>query len=156
MMPADGQLARQCRSLDSEGRRTPLDLRRGVQAAAQAGNVGNLFQYAIATPVSLPRQQSAMLPIVNADVKGEKVSIYNPAVQAKHPLYGLRFTNTTDLYLMQGPITVFDGGVYAGDAKIEDLPPGSQRLISYGIDLDTEVAPQSEGPARGIARASAC
>ena len=117
----------------------------GVQSAAQAGNVGNLFQYAIATPVSLPRQQSAMLPIVNADVKGEKVSIYNASVQAKHPLYGLRFTNPTDLYLMQGPITVFDGGVYAGDAKIEDLPPGSQRLISYGLDLDTEVAPQSKG-----------
>jgi hypothetical protein len=116
----------------------------GVQSAAQAGNIGNLFQYAIAMPVSLPRQQSAMLPIVNAEVKGEKVSIYNPAVQAKHPLYGLRFTNLTDLYLMQGPITVFDGGAYAGDAKIEDLPPGSQRLISYGIDLDTEVAPQSK------------
>ena len=45
----------------------------------KAGNVGNLFQYAIAMPVSLPRQQSAMLPIVNAEVKGEKVSIYNPA-----------------------------------------------------------------------------
>ncbi len=116
----------------------------GVQAAAQGGNVGNLFQYAIAMPVSLPRQQSAMLPIVNAEVKGEKVSIYNPTVQDQHPLYGLRFTNTTDLYLMQGPITVFDGGVYAGDAKIEDLPPGSQRLISYGLDLDTEVAPQGK------------
>ena len=79
-------------------------------------------------PVALPRQQSAMLPIVNAEVKGEKVSIYNQAVQAKHPLYGLKFTNTTDLYLMQGPITVFDGGVYAGDARIEDLPPGGERL----------------------------
>jgi hypothetical protein len=60
-------------------------------------------------------------------------------------LNGLKFTNLTDLYLMQGPITVFDEGVYAGDAKIEDLPPGSQRLISYGLDLDTEVAPQSKG-----------
>jgi hypothetical protein len=45
---------------------------------------------------------------------------------------------------MQGPITVFDGGVYAGDARIEDLPPGSERLISYGIDLDTEVAPETK------------
>ncbi len=120
-------------------------LSHGVRSAAEAGNVGNLFQYAIAVPVTLPRQQSAMLPIVSAEVKGEKVSIYNPRVQAKHPLHGLRFTNTTDLYLMQGPITVFDGGVYAGDAKIEDLPPGSQRLISYGLDLDTEVAPRSKG-----------
>src|SRR5205823_4247731 len=51
----------------------------------------------------------------------------------------------TDLHLMQGPITVFDGGAYAGDAKIEDLSPGGQRLISYALDLDTEVAPQSKG-----------
>jgi hypothetical protein len=82
-----------------------------------------------------------MLPIVNGEIKGEKVSIYNQAVQAKHPLNGLKMTNTTDLHLMQGPITVLDDGVYAGDAKIDDLPPGSERLISYAMDLDTEVAP---------------
>ena len=113
--------------------------------------MGNFFQYSIDTPVTLPRQQSAMLPIVTGDVKAEKVSIYNQDVQAKHPLAGLKFTNTTGLYLMQGPITVFDGGAYAGDAKIEDLPPGTERLISYALDLDTEVAPESEGPARGTA-----
>ena len=113
----------------------------GVQSVAQAAELGSLFQYKIDTPVSLPRQQSAMLPIVTADVKGEKVSIYNQNVQAKHPLAGLQFTNTTGLHLMQGPITVFDGGSYAGDAKIEDLPPDAQRLISYAVDLDTEVAP---------------
>ncbi len=140
-----GAAAPEAPMMDAEAGESGWDLRQGVQSAATAGNVGNLFQYAIAMPVTLPRQQSAMLPIVSADVKGEKVSIYNSRVQAKHPLYGLKFTNTTDLYLMQGPITVFDAGVYAGDAKIEDLPPGSQRLISYGLDLDTEVAPRSTG-----------
>ena len=122
----------------------PMDLRQGVQSLAQAGNVGELFRYAIATPVTLPRQQSAMLPIVNEGVKGEKVSIYNEGVQVKHPLNGLRLINTTKLHLMQGPITVFDDNVYAGDAKIEDLAPGSQRLLSYAMDLDTEVAPESK------------
>lgn len=121
------------------------NLRQGVQSAAAAGDVGSLFQYAILTPVNLPRQQSAMLPIVNGEIKGQKVSIYNQDVQPKHPLSGLEMTNTTDLHLMQGPITVFDGGAYAGDAKIDDLPPGSQRLISYAIDLDTEVAPEVKG-----------
>ena len=77
-------------------------------------------------------------------MKGEKVSIYNPAVQAKHPLNGLKLTNSTELHLMQGPITVFDGGAYAGDAQIEDLPPGTERLISYALDLDTEVAPEGK------------
>jgi len=122
-----------------------LDLQQGVQSLAQATDVGELFQYSIANPVSLPRQQSAMLPIVNNSVKGEKVSIYNESVQAKHPLNGLKLVNSTELHLMQGPITVFDGGIYAGDAKIEDLAPGTTRLISYALDLDTEVAPESKG-----------
>ncbi len=68
--PGSGDAAVNAAALYDPSRRW----REGIQSAAQAGNVGNLFQYAIATPVSLPRQQSAMLPIVNADVKGEKVS----------------------------------------------------------------------------------
>jgi hypothetical protein len=120
-------------------------MRQGVESLAQAGNVGSLFQYAIQMPVNLPRQQSAMLPIVNAEVTGTKLSIYNANVNAKHPLNGMRFTNATELHLMQGPITVFDGGSYAGDAMIEDLAPGTTRLLSYALDLETEVAPRSVG-----------
>src|SRR5262245_49804698 len=118
-----------------------LNLQRGVEALANAANVGELFRYQIATPVKLERGKSAMLPIVNESVKGEKVSIYNEYTQAKHPLNGLRLKNSTDLHLMQGPITVFDDSAYAGDAQIQDLPPASERLISYALDLDTEVAP---------------
>jgi hypothetical protein len=118
-----------------------LGITAGVKSVATAGKVGELFQYAIATPVTLSRHESAMLPIINDDVKAEKVSIYNIAVRSKHPLAGVRLTNATKLHLMQGPITVFDGGAYAGDAKIDDIPPGSQRLLSYALDLDTEVAP---------------
>jgi hypothetical protein len=122
-----------------------LSLARGVKARATGGEVGELFQYDIAMPVTLPRQQSAMLPIVNQEVKGDKVSIYDQNVQPKHPLNGLQLTNSTKLHLMQGPITVFDGGVYAGDAIINDLPPGGQRLASYALDLETEVAPETKG-----------
>jgi hypothetical protein len=131
-----------------------IEANRGVQSLAQAGNVGELFQYVIDMPVTLPRQQSAMLPIVNDSVKGEKVSIYNQAVQVKHPLNGLRLTNSTDLHLMQGPITVFDGGAFAGDARIEDLQPGTERLVSYALDLDTEVAPESVGRPEQILKVS--
>jgi hypothetical protein len=118
-----------------------LKLQQGVQSVAQASDVGEMFRYTIATPVKLQRGKSAMLPIVNESVQGEKVSIYNEATHNKHPLNGLRLKNSTALHLMQGPITVFDDNAYAGDAQIQDLPPGSERLISYAMDLDTEVAP---------------
>jgi hypothetical protein len=56
----------------------------------------------------------------------------------------VRLKNTTGLNLMQGPLTVFEADAYAGDARIEDLPPESSRLMTYAVDLDVEVAPRNE------------
>jgi hypothetical protein len=92
--------------------------------------------------VILPRQKSALLPIVSREVQGIKLSIYNERVNAKHPMNGFRLKNATGLDLMQGPITIFDGGIYAGDAQIADLPAGQERLLSYALDLKTEVEAQ--------------
>ncbi len=118
----------------------PLNLKQGVASAAQAAEVGELFRYTIAKPVDLARQKTALLPIVNDSVTVEKLSLFNSAVEPRHPMNAARLTNDTKLHLMQGPITVFDGGEYAGDAQIEDLAPGARRLVTYGLDLDVEIA----------------
>jgi hypothetical protein len=110
-----------------------------IASAAATIQLGDTFQYAIEEPVNLPRQKSALLPIVTETIRGERVSIYNPRVQEKHPLLGLRLTNSSKLHLMQGPITVFDGPNYAGDARLPDVKPSESRLLSYAIDLGTEV-----------------
>ncbi|MCF7764601.1 MAG: hypothetical protein K9N62_13085 [Verrucomicrobia bacterium] len=119
-----------------------LDLQTGVSSSASGSETGELFAYAIQSPVTLARQQSALLPIVNEGVKGQKVSIYNESVHNKRPLNGFRLKNSSALHLMQGPITVFDGSAYAGDARIDDLAPGEERLISYAVDLGIEVEPR--------------
>jgi hypothetical protein len=80
-----------------------------------------------------------MLPIVNDPVKGAKVYIFNRTVHTKHPLAGLKLANSTTLHLQQGPITVFEEDEYAGDAQITDIPPNSTRLLTYAMDLDTEI-----------------
>ncbi len=115
----------------------------GVQSSATAAKLGDSFQYGIKHPVSLARQKSALLPIISDDIEGTRVSIYNPAVQAKHPLLGFRFKNSTKATLPQGPITVIDANVYAGDSRIQDTSAGDERLLAYAIDLGTEVIPQN-------------
>ena len=115
----------------------------GVQSAATAAKLGDSFQYGIKHPVSLARQKSALLPIISDDIEGTRVSIYNPVVQAKHPLLGFRFKNSTKATLPQGPVTVFDANVYAGDSRIQDTSIGDERLLAYAIDLGTEVIPQN-------------
>ena len=120
-------------------------LEEGVTPLAMAEEKGELFEYRIDQPVTLAKHTSALLPIIGQTLQGQKVSLYNQSVNGKHPLNGYRLKNTSALHLMQGPITLFDSGTYAGDARIEDLPPGQDRLISYALDLKTEVEPKLEG-----------
>ncbi len=114
--------------------RERLDAGASVQSVASAADLGELFEYVVGE-VDIARQSSAMIPIVTDPIEAEKVSIYDPTVLEKHPLNGVILVNTTGKHLLQGPVTVLDGGAYAGDAQIQDVPPGEKRLLSYGVDL---------------------
>ena len=116
----------------------PIDVNEAVNAVARGTSLGALFHYTVPN-VTLARQKSAMLPIIADDVGVERVSIYNSSVLATNPLTGVRLTNTSGKHLLQGPVTVLDKGGYAGDARIDDVPPGQERLLSYGIDLEMRV-----------------
>lgn len=110
----------------------------GVAAAASAENVGAFFQYRL-SDISLPRGQSALVPIVTEPIAVERLSIYNPQVHATHPLRGARLRNTTGRHLAAGPLTVLDAGSYAGDARLTDTPPDDERLVSYALNQEIQV-----------------
>jgi hypothetical protein len=131
-----------------------LALERGVASAASAEKLGESFQYVVEQPVNLPRQKSALLPVVQKDVEAARVSVYNPAVHAKYPLRGLRLKNATGMNLMQGPVTVYEGQVYAGDARIPDLQPNEERLLTYAVDLGVEVEAKSKVPPSRLTKVS--
>lgn len=113
------------------------EMKQSLQAQASGQNAGELFQYNINTPVTLPRQQAAMIPVLAQDIATEKISLFN-ADHGRFPLNAVRVKNDTGLHLKGGPVTLFDEGVYAGDAKMEDIPPGDNRLVSYAVDLTIE------------------
>src|SRR5262249_27574930 len=121
-----------------------LDPSQSIASVATAEDIGDVCHYVIDDRVSLPRQKSAMLPIVQQTVDAAKPSIFNEQVPAKFPLLGLRFPTTAPQPLMQGPITVYEGPGYAGDSRIQDLQPGEERLLSYALDLGTEVKTEGQ------------
>lgn len=49
----------------------------GVEAAATGSEVGDLFEYHIDQPITVPRDRSALIPILQTRMEGERVSIYN-------------------------------------------------------------------------------
>jgi hypothetical protein len=109
----------------------------GVEAAADGAEVGDLFEYHIAHPVTVPRDRSALIPIVQTRMEGTRVSIFNESARRDRPLSGLLLKNTSGLTLEDGALTVIDGNAYAGEALMERLKPEEQRLISFALDLGT-------------------
>lgn len=134
-------------------------------AAASAGDAGEFFVYTVNTPVSVGRQSSAMIPLINEPINAARVSIYTSrgsGGSSDNPMRGVRFTNETDLELLAGPITVYDssaggagggasgGGTYQGDARIDRVGREDERLIAYAQDLDVKIDERSESPRRRI------
>ena len=111
----------------------------GAESVARGGSIGELFSYDLRQRVTMPRRRSAMLPIINDHVEIERLSIYNAEALARHPLNAVEMHNQTDQQLMAGPVTIFDDGMYAGDAQFDHLAAGEKRLLSYAIDLDVTV-----------------
>jgi Carboxypeptidase regulatory-like domain len=111
----------------------------GVQTAAEGEEIGDLFEYQISHPVTVRRDRSALIPIVQTRMEGARVSIFNEAVRRDRPMSGLLLKNTSGLTLEDGALTVIDGNAYAGEALMERLKPAEQRLVSFALDLGTLV-----------------
>lgn len=116
------------------------EMQRSVQEMAVGQERGALFEYRVQIPVSIARQQSAMLPVINQSIDAEPVSLYNPNRHAVHPFFGVRITNTTDLTLMEGPVTIYYGDSYGGDALMDTVEPKGERILTYALDLGVEVS----------------
>lgn len=116
-----------------------FSIRRGTLETASGRAAGDQFEFTIKTPVTIPRHQSAMLPLVEGSVKAEKMlvysSIYSRDNEATHPALAAELTNNTGMKLPAGAITVYDGGTYAGDSLIAFFPEDEKRIISFGEDM---------------------
>ncbi len=101
--------------------------------------IGDLFEYRIEQPVTVMRDRSALIPIIQTKMDGERVTVYNEAVRIDRPFSGVLLKNNTDLTLESGSLTVLDNDAYAGEALMDRLKAKEQRLISFALDLGTHV-----------------
>jgi hypothetical protein len=116
----------------------------GIRTAATGREMGDLFEYNIDQPVTVRRDRSALIPILQTRMEGERVSIYNEATRIDRPMIGMRLKNNSPLTLEGGSLTVIDRNVYAGETLMERLKPNEERYISFALDLATLVTSRSE------------
>jgi len=121
-----------------------------IASDATARELGELFEYRIAQPVTIRKDESAMLPFLQQAIEGRKLLIYSDH-SSQHPNNAAELENSSGKTLDGGPITVYDGGAYGGEALMETLKAGDKRLISYAVDLGTRIT-EAFGAKAAIAR----
>lgn len=109
-----------------------------VGVTSEGRELGELFEYRFGTPVTVRKNESAMLPFLQQKIQTRKLLIYSDRSMA-HPMNAAQITNSSGKTLDGGPITVFEGGAYAGEALVETFKPNDKRFISYGVDLGTRI-----------------
>jgi hypothetical protein len=110
-----------------------------ITQAGATQEIADLFEYDIATPVTVRKDESAMMPFLQQKVSARKLIIYSDSSRP-NPFNAAELTNNTGKTLDGGPITVFDAGTYAGEALVETVKNLDKRFISYGVDLGTRIS----------------
>ena len=126
------------------------DLVSNVAINVASGDLGELFAYRFSTPVTVKKDESAMLPFLQQKIGSRKLLIYSENY-GEHPMNAAELTNSTGKTLDGGPITVFDANSYAGEALMTTLKASDKRLISYAVDLGTRITTQFDS-SRNIVR----
>ena len=109
-----------------------------VAVNVASADLGELFEYRFSTPVTVKKDESAMLPFLQQKIGARRLLIYSENY-GEHPMNAAELTNSTGKTLDGGPITVFDAASYAGEALMTTLKMADKRLISYAVDLGTRV-----------------
>lgn len=110
-----------------------------TQAQTEAKDTGETFQYAVTTPVSVKRGESALVPIISQEIRYERELLYNAAKFPNHPVAALRYHNATGLTLERGPVTVVEDGDYKGEAVIPFTKSDNQVYVPYAVELGITV-----------------
>jgi hypothetical protein len=126
-----------------------------MEAAASAQELGDLFEYRLDQPVTIRKDQSALVPILNAPVTADRVSLWRGAPGSGRPLRAVWLTNATGLTLDGGTFSVVDANAFAGEGLIDPLKPGEKRLLSYGADLAVVVDARQDDSSGRVTRVTA-
>ncbi|HKV28783.1 MAG TPA: carboxypeptidase regulatory-like domain-containing protein, partial [Candidatus Acidoferrales bacterium] len=106
-------------------------LRNQAASMANGSNLGDLFEYKLKDRVTIHKNESALVPIVQVHIGAEKVSLWNNSLNSQRPLRALWMTNSSPLTLDGGSFTVLEDEAFAGEGLTDSIKPGEKRLVSY-------------------------
>jgi len=129
---------------------SPFDAAAKQQAEAEAKDLGDYFEYNLKQKITIGKNQSALVPILQSPIGAEKVTIWNE--NTREIRRALWITNSSGLTLDSGTFNILESDTFAGEGLIETVHPAERRLISYAADPALRVTMEQESSEKPITR----
>jgi len=97
----------------------------------------DFFEYALTQPVTIHKNESAMVPILQQELPAQHVTLWSE--REPTPLRAVWLENASKLTLDKGSFSIFESGEFAGEGLLEPIHPGERRLLSYAADQAVRV-----------------
>jgi len=121
---------------------------RSQESGAESAKLGELFEYALKQKITVLKNQSALVPIVQSPIEAERVTLVtadNNVNISGAPLRALWLRNTSGLTLDGGTFNILEEDAFAGEGIMDVLHPDERRLLSYAADTAVHVKETPEG-----------
>jgi hypothetical protein len=105
-------------------------------AEAEGKSAGDFFEYKIKQKITIGKNQSALVPILQAHIEAEKITLWN---ENSAPLRALWIKNTSGQILDAGSFNLLEADTFAGEGVLETIHPDERRLLSYAGDAAVHV-----------------
>ena len=101
----------------------------------------DFFEYRINQPVTIRKNESALVPILQVKIPAESVTLVSAAgASIAQPLRALWLTNNSGLTLDRGSFSIVEDGNFGGEGLLDPIHPDEKRLVSYAADQAVRVA----------------
>ena len=100
------------------------------------------FAYNLSEPITIRKNESAMVPILQTKIDAERVTLWSP--RQPTPLRALWITNTSNLTLDRGSFSIVEDGNFGGEGLVDPIHPAEKRLLSYAVDQAVRVTTESQ------------
>jgi len=97
----------------------------------------DFFEYALAQPVTIHKNESAMVPILQEELPTSHVTLWSDSHPT--PLRAIWLENNSKLTFDSGSFSIFENGEFAGEGLLDPIHPGEKRLLSYAVDQAVKV-----------------
>jgi hypothetical protein len=118
------------------------EARNSISPNATTAAFDDYFAYTLTEPITIRKNESAMVPILQTKIDAERVTLWSP--QNRTPLRALWITNTSDLTLDRGSFSIVEDGNFGGEGLLDPIHPAEKRLLSYAVDQAVHVTTEAQ------------